>query len=83
MKITCSMKNNLQWQCRRGMKELDVVIERFLAEDYSNLDADMQECFHNLMQADDGDLFDWITGRRNHEEKQTALLIEIILKGNS
>ncbi|NBX45380.1 MAG: succinate dehydrogenase assembly factor 2, partial [Gammaproteobacteria bacterium] len=31
--IDSTVLNRLRWRCRRGMKELDVLLERWLARD--------------------------------------------------
>ena len=53
----------LRWKSRRGMKELDVLLEAFL-DKHSDalLGGDWQELEWFLEQEDDV-LFDWISGR--------------------
>ena len=33
-----SEKSRIRWLCRRGMKELDVLLERFVSQEYDDLD---------------------------------------------
>ena len=50
----------LRWRCRRGLKELDVLILPFLEQSYSNLSASLQDDFVRLMAEEDVDLLDWL-----------------------
>lgn len=54
--------DRLRWLCRRGMLELDTWLTRFLDVRYTDLPADQQAAFASLLNQDDMDLFDWITG---------------------
>lgn len=52
----------VRWRCRRGMKELDVVLERYLDRRYAAADDDERGAFRRLLDADDPVLWDWISG---------------------
>lgn len=50
----------LRWLCRRGMKELDILLERFVDDQRAALsDGDWPE-FERLLAAEDDRLWDWI-----------------------
>ena len=49
----------LKMQCRRGMLELDVLLEPFLADVYLTLDEEDKQRFSNLLTCEDQDLFPW------------------------
>jgi antitoxin CptB len=53
----------LRWQCRRGMLELDFVLERFLETSYGGLNGREQATFARLLDYQDQDLHDWVMGR--------------------
>ncbi len=53
----------LRWLCRRGMLELDAWLTGFLDTDYAALPATEQAAFARLLEEDDLQLFDWLTGR--------------------
>lgn len=46
----------LKWQCRRGMKELDLLLEQYLANDYLHADAAEKAHFASLLQLEDDEL---------------------------
>ena len=53
----------LRWRCRRGMKELDVILTRFLDEKYPTLDEPTKLDFVAFLEESDMDLLNWCTGR--------------------
>jgi antitoxin CptB len=46
----------LRWLCRRGMKELDVLLEAFLASGYDDLSAAQAGEFRALLELEDPEL---------------------------
>ena len=55
-------EKRIRWRCRRGMKELDVMLERYLASGYGALrEADKGE-FARLLDALDPELYAWLSG---------------------
>jgi len=65
----------LQWQCRRGMLELDYVLRDFLNQRYASLDPVMQQEFVDLLQCQDQMLHDWIMGFSTPPEPRRQQLI--------
>lgn len=43
----------LKWQCRRGMKELDLLLENYLATDYLTADTAEKTRFAELLRLED------------------------------
>lgn len=64
----------LQWQCRRGMLEVDLMVKRYLAEDYAEASESEQACFEALLTQNDQSLFDWFTGKSAPEKKYVSLV---------
>ena len=46
----------LRWRCRRGMRELDVLLERYLAERWGAAPAEERAAFAGLLELADPDL---------------------------
>ena len=69
----------LQWECRRGMLELDVLLKPFLEEAYPALDDEDKARFRNLLTCEDPDLFAWFM---DHAEPapEHARMIGMILQ---
>jgi len=49
----------LRWQCRRGMLELDYVLEEFLDEHYDSLPTPLKHVFVKMLDSEDQLLMDW------------------------
>lgn len=69
----------LQWECRRGMLELDVLLKPFLEEAYPQLDAADQERFRNLLKCEDPDLFSWFMGYSESQDADHQRMVRMIL----
>ena len=53
----------LKWQCRRGMLELDLLLNRFLEVGFAALDAAGRTDFVRLLGYQDQIIHDWLMGR--------------------
>lgn len=65
-------RSRLRWLCRRGMKELDVMLEAYLARRWPEAPAGEREAFGRLLECQDPELWDWLTGRGLPDEKDLA-----------
>ena len=52
----------LRWQCRRGMLELDLLLNRFLDTGYASLGEAERATFNRLLAYQDQVLHDWFMG---------------------
>jgi antitoxin CptB len=52
----------LRWQCRRGMLELDLLLNRFLDEGFTDLGPAERVAFNRLLAYQDQILYDWLMG---------------------
>ena len=68
------------WASRRGMLELDLVLEPFVRARYEQLDQPDRERFQQLMECEDQDLFGWFLRRQVPEEEDLALIVKQILE---
>lgn len=53
----------LSWRCRRGLLELDIVLQRFAENHLANLDADELAAFDSLLDYPDNAFLDVVTAR--------------------
>ena len=67
----------LHWRCRRGMLELDIVLERFVAR-YAELDAQQKIAFDELLDLPDTTLWDMISGKTSAVQLSYSALLAII-----
>ena len=55
----------LRWRCvRRGLLELDILLGKFLVEQYPGLGESQAKAFGELAMMEDPDLWDLIAGRQ-------------------
>jgi antitoxin CptB len=52
----------LRWRCRRGMKELDLLLERFLQDHYTKAPRERQRAFERLLTLPDPVLAEMLLG---------------------
>ncbi|MGB7932753.1 MAG: succinate dehydrogenase assembly factor 2 [Gammaproteobacteria bacterium] len=71
-------RNRLAWQCRRGMRELDVLLNGFLEHRYERLDAQERSSFARLLDYPDAVLFEWLMGRMVPADKDVASIVQDI-----
>jgi len=71
-------KNQLRWKCRRGMKELDVLLERFLADRYDSAGVACQQAFLELLDLEDPELYACLLGQQAAPTAELQDVIESI-----
>ncbi len=49
--------NELKWRCRRGMREMDILLDSFLETHYENLTFEQQLAFSEMLDMQDPELF--------------------------
>ena len=52
--------NRLKWKCRRGMRELDLLLKEFSENEMLNLSSDDHGTFDEVLNYDDQTLYDFI-----------------------
>ncbi len=70
--------NRIQWAARRGMLELDLMLQPFVTQVYPRLNADQQALFAELLSCEDQDLFAWLLHRETPCPSHLAPIIERI-----
>ncbi len=53
----------LRWRCRRGMRELDQLMLRYLDQRWSKAPTEDRELFLQILETEDDTLWRWIMGR--------------------
>ncbi|NOX43215.1 MAG: succinate dehydrogenase assembly factor 2 [Gammaproteobacteria bacterium] len=70
--------NRLQWRCRRGMLELDTLLQEFLETQYDILANNQKDIFENLLTYPDQLLFEYLMGKIKPLDKEVAHVVERI-----
>jgi len=70
--------NRLRWKCRRGMLELDILLQSFLEHGYEKLDPTDLERFSQLLKYEDNPLFELLMGRMQPADPSFNTLLGMI-----
>jgi antitoxin CptB len=74
----------LRWRCRRGMKELDLLLTGYVEDEYRSADPVQQEAFHRLLDCPDPLIYDYVLGRLAPPDAALTFLIRrITVQGSS
>lgn len=76
-------RSRLAWRCRRGMREMDILFERFLREDYDGLGVQQQAVFEAFIDVPDADIYSWLTGHTEPENEDYRYFVERLQAKNS
>jgi len=64
----------LRWQCRRGMLELDIILNRFVDQNWHSLDNDLKAEFEILLRCSDQQLQKWLCEGKEAENEVTNIV---------
>jgi antitoxin CptB len=67
----------LRWRCRRGMKELDVLLARYVEERFCSASSVEQEAFRRLLETQDTVLYAYCLGSQRPPPEFAALIERI------
>ncbi len=65
----------IHWQCRRGMRELDLLLEAFVREHYDALDGSQRRALQRLLECPDQLLLDYLLGRLVPSDREVAHVV--------
>ena len=71
---------SLRWRCRRGILEMDLLLQAFIDKYYDNLSAEEITAFENLLEQPDLVILDWITGKSDPPSTAFKNIIDRINK---
>ncbi|MDB3996547.1 succinate dehydrogenase assembly factor 2 [Gammaproteobacteria bacterium] len=79
--------NRISWKCRRGMREIDLLLREFLSTSLHQLDTKDLYIFDRVLEYDDQKLFDYIfknesLGHKDHEDFIDKYLKKFKSQGN-
>lgn len=70
----------LRWRCRRGMLELDILLNAFVEKQYAFLDNKQIALFENLLDYPDQTLYELLIGKMQTVDREVAELVSRIRK---
>lgn len=78
--MTEDMEGQLRWRCRRGMKELDLLLAGWLDQRWLAADAARRQAFRRLLDETDPQIADWLLGGSRPVDAALAGLIDDIVR---
>ena len=76
-----SDNDRLRWRCRRGLLELDLILQGFLERGFDRLDAQEKALFGELLDSPDPDLLDWALGRSEPADPRYRGVVRLLRSG--
>ncbi len=73
-----SERDRIIWNCRRGLLELDLILERFVSLHFDGLNAGQTEVFKELLAYEDNDLLDMLMGRAEPLNTRLTAVLEMM-----
>ncbi len=69
-----------RWRCRRGLLELDIILQRFMDLHYTQLnEAELQQ-FETLLSLSDNDLWDMIAAKEPVADQGLESVLHLLQK---
>ncbi|HRA56108.1 MAG TPA: succinate dehydrogenase assembly factor 2 [Thermomonas sp.] len=68
----------LRWRCRRGMRELDQLLDRWLERQWRQSPTAERAVFLRLLDIEDDTLWRWFLGHEVSSDVEIAALVEKI-----
>ena len=68
----------LRWRCRRGMRELDQLLDRWLERQWRQSPTAERTVFLRLLDTEDDTLWRWFLGHEVASDVEIAALVERI-----
>ena len=78
-----ALDRRLRWRCRRGTREMDLILDRFLTAGADTLDQDTRRALDRLLDRSDRDILDWIARRAAPPDTELAALVDRIRSASS
>ena len=73
-----SEESRIRWMCRRGMKELDVAMTRYLDSCYATADETEKQGFITLLEMSDPELYSLLLGKQTISNQDAEKVVRSI-----
>jgi len=70
----------LRWRCRRGMRELDQLMQRYLEKGWPQADDRERGLFLRLLDCEDDKLWQWFMGLDRPEDAELQAIVDRIIE---
>ena len=76
--ITHHGASRIRWDCRRGMLELDIILARFMEQNFERLTPQEVEVFKGLLVYPDPDLLALIQGSSSGAGDEMSVVLQLL-----
>lgn len=70
--------SKLLWRCKRGMLELDLILQPFVKERFDDLSPSLKADFVALLEVEDPTLYAWLLGHEPVIEPRFKEIVAIL-----
>jgi antitoxin CptB len=70
----------LRWRCRRGMRELDQLMQRYLEHGWPQADDRERGLFLRLLDCEDDKLWQWFIGQERPQDAELQAIVDRIIE---
>lgn len=74
-----SLKRRLRWQCRRGLGEIEGVLNTYLEQHFDHESTNHQALFETLLACQDADMLDWFLRRSRPDNEPLRSYVDHVL----
>ena len=64
----------LRWKSRKGIRELDILLQSFLDNEFTKLNNSDKKIFEELIEIETYDLLNAITGKTSYDVKYESII---------
>tara|TARA_B100001013_G_scaffold329987_1_gene244661 strand:+ start:202 stop:459 length:258 start_codon:yes stop_codon:yes gene_type:complete len=75
--------SKLKWKCRKGIRELDVLLTKYLEEIFINLPKQEQDIFIEFVNIDSNELFDIVFNKKISDSKFLKIIKNLTSVGQA
>ena len=69
--------NKLRWKSRKGIRELDILLQNYLDTHYCSLNSLDKKLFEEILEIDTYDLLNAISGKSSYNEKYESIITQL------
>jgi len=70
--------SRLRWRCRRGTRELDLILQRFLERGHGALDEAGRRRFERLLECEDDRLQSWLVNGETPRDGDLEAIVRTV-----
>lgn len=79
---TAALQRQLAWRSRRGLLELDILLQHFVTTDFASMNEEERRVFEILLEYPDQELLEILMGRTHARDTGEQQLVKKILQAS-